>query len=82
MTIDHIIQEIRTAREQRGLSQAELADAAGISLRTYQRFESGEPGARIDTLVRVLNVIGRTISTAARVRPTLEELESIYGENT
>lgn len=33
---------LRLRREEIGLSQQEVADAAGITLRQYQRFESGE----------------------------------------
>lgn len=33
---------LRYRREEFGMSQQQVADAAGISLRQYQRFESGE----------------------------------------
>ena len=33
---------LRYRREQMGMSQAEVAEKAGIALRQYQRFESGE----------------------------------------
>lgn len=33
---------LRYRREEFGMSQQQVADAAGITLRQYQRFESGE----------------------------------------
>lgn len=33
---------LRYRREEYGMSQQQVADAAGITLRQYQRFESGE----------------------------------------
>lgn len=35
---------LRYRREEFGMSQQQVADAAGITLRQYQRFESGERG--------------------------------------
>ncbi len=44
---------IERLRLSRNITQAELADDAGISERTLRRLESGA-GATLDTLVRVL----------------------------
>jgi transcriptional regulator with XRE-family HTH domain len=46
--------EIRRARVARRLSQPEAARELGVSLRTYQRWESGEPdgfAARFDRIL-------------------------------
>lgn len=82
--MDHllpILQEIKAARLGKGLTQEEFARAAGIPWRTYQRMESGDPGARIDNLLRALNALGLTIKTASRGRPTLDELSELYGND-
>ena len=76
-----ILQDIKAARLAKGLSQQEFARAAGISWRTYQRLESGDPGARIDNLFRALNALGLTIKAASRGRPTLDELSELYGND-
>ncbi len=76
-----ILLEIKAARLAKSLTQEELARAAGIPRRTYQRLESGDPGTRIDTLFRALNALGLTIKTASRGRPTLGELSELYGND-
>jgi len=63
---DAILHEIgsrlATARLAQNLTQAALADEAGISKRTVERLESGEVAARLSGLVRVcraLNMVDR-----------------------
>ena len=63
---DAILREIgsrlATVRLAQNLTQAALADEAGISKRTVERLESGEVAARLSGLVRVcraLNMVDR-----------------------
>lgn len=51
-----IIQMIKEKGIKMGMSQKEVARAAGISLSTYQRLERGK-NVRCDTLVRVMEVL-------------------------
>jgi len=47
-------------RQQRGLTQAQLADAAEVSIKTLQKYESGERSiqrARTDTVLRLAEVL-------------------------
>ena len=44
---------LREQRARKGLSQEELAEQAGLSLRTIQRIENGETAPRGDTLKRI-----------------------------
>ena len=47
-------------RQQKGLTQAQLADAAEVSLKTLQKYESGERSiqrARTDTVLRIAGVL-------------------------
>lgn len=47
-------------RRERGLTQAQLADAAAVSLKTLQKYESGERSiqrARTDTVLRIAGVL-------------------------
>ena len=44
---------VKEIRAKRGLSQEQLAEASGLSLRTIQRIENGETLPRGDTLVRL-----------------------------
>ena len=74
-----IVSEIIATRLARKLSQSALAKQAGIPLRTYQRLESDAGGAKLETLMRALDTLGLTIKTASKRRPTLDELDELYG---
>lgn len=79
MTPSNIIGEIWAVRIQRRLTQQDLARLAGVPLRTFQRLEAGDRGSRLDTLLRTLDALGLTIKTASKRRPTLDELNEVYG---
>lgn len=49
---------IRTARQARGLSQADLAERARISLPTLSRLERGHPGIAMWAWLGVMEVLG------------------------
>lgn len=49
---------IRTARQARGLSQADLAERARISLPTLSRLEGGHPGIALWAWLNVMEVLG------------------------
>lgn len=44
-------------RKRLGLTQAEVAEAAGLSDRTYADIERGSVNMRIETILRVCNVL-------------------------
>lgn len=52
----------RARRVELGLRQRELAELAGVSERLIREIERGKPGLRLDTLLRVLNVLGFQLS--------------------
>jgi transcriptional regulator with XRE-family HTH domain len=45
-------------RRLRGLTQAQVADRAGVSRGTVIRLERGDGGVSIETLIRVLRALG------------------------
>jgi transcriptional regulator with XRE-family HTH domain len=51
-------EDLVTWRKLRGLTQAQLADRAGIARDTLSRLESGEGGVSLDTLLRTLRALG------------------------
>lgn len=79
MTFQNTIADIKAARSQKNLTQADMARLAGIPLRTYQRLESGDRGAKLDTLLRVLDTLGLSLTTMSKRRPALDELNALYG---
>ena len=64
--------KVKTLRTSKGLSQEELAQQAGISLRTVQRIENDETEPRGDTLIRlsaVLNITPEELVEAEKPEP-------------
>jgi len=51
--MENNMEKIKTLRQRHGLSQEELAERSGLSLRTIQRIENGETEPRGDSLKRV-----------------------------
>ena len=49
---------IRRERVRRGLTQAQLAEAADLALRNIQRIEAGEINILVTTLVRIQAALG------------------------
>ena len=62
MTDDALLEELGArvagARIERNLSQAVLAERAGLSKRTVERLEAGAVGAQLSSFVRVCRVLG------------------------
>ncbi len=58
-----IASNIRAARLLADLLQTQVAEAMGVSERTYQRWESGECTPDVPTLRRLAGVLGVTVST-------------------
>lgn len=67
-TADDIAHEIRDRRRTLGISQTELADLAGVSVRVVSSVENGKPTARLDTILPLLDVLG--LDLTIRVRNT------------
>ena len=53
-----LAEDIAAWRKLRGLTQAQLADRAGIGRATLARFEQGEGGISLESLLRVLRALG------------------------
>lgn len=57
-----LIGKLIEAREQKGLSQKELADLAGVKQPAIARLESMKTTPQIDTLFKVLKPLGYTLA--------------------
>jgi transcriptional regulator with XRE-family HTH domain len=64
---------LRTARQQQGWSQQQLADFAGVSLSTIERAERGEP-IRVDNLERICSCLEKTPEQLG-LMPSYEEVK-------
>lgn len=49
--------KLLTIRKRSGLTQAEVAEAAGLSDRTYADIERGTVNMRIETILRICNAL-------------------------
>lgn len=55
-------QAVRTARKQLGLTQPQLALAAGVGVRFIVELEAGKPTLRFENILRVLQSLGWTLT--------------------
>jgi HTH-type transcriptional regulator/antitoxin HipB len=59
---------IRWERTRRQMSQSELADLAGTGQKTISQIENGNGGAKLETVFRLLAVLGMDIQIVPRGR--------------
>ena len=55
-------QAARAARKQLGLTQPQLALAAGVGVRFIVELEAGKPTLRLENILRVLHALGGTLA--------------------
>jgi transcriptional regulator with XRE-family HTH domain len=53
-----LAEDVAAWRKLRGLTQVQLADRAGIGRATLARFEQGDGGISLESLLRVLRALG------------------------
>lgn len=58
----HTGRRIAKAREEAGLRQVDLAQAVGVSETAVQKWESGENEPRTRNLMRIAEVLGRSVA--------------------
>jgi transcriptional regulator with XRE-family HTH domain len=69
---------LAAARLARNLTQAALADEAGVSKRTVERLESGEVAARLSGLVRICRALDMVDRLDALLpSPTVSPVEQL-----
>ena len=59
---DRIAAEVVMARSEAGLSQSGLESASGVSQPVIARLERGETAPQVDTLLKVLAPLGKTLA--------------------
>ena len=67
--------KLLTIRKRCGMTQAEVAEAAGLSDRTYADIERGTVNMRIETILRICNALHITPDAILTEERTSEELE-------
>ena len=51
-----------TAREEKGISQEELAKLSGVELHAIRRYESGKGGISLDTADKLCKALGKAFA--------------------
>ncbi|MCL2410318.1 MAG: helix-turn-helix domain-containing protein [Treponema sp.] len=59
-----VISELIKARQERGLSQRELEQLSGVRQPIISRIEAGAVSPQIDTLMKILEPLGKTLVIA------------------
>ncbi len=57
---------VRQRRKQLGLTQAEVAELAGLAVRTVHAVEAGKSTLRLDALLAVVDVVGLQLQLTRR----------------
>ena len=60
-TVGHLGMEIRRLRQDADLTQADLAQLAGVSRRWLSQVERGHPGGEIANLMKVARALGLSL---------------------
>ena len=64
---------IRDSRKDCGLTQQELAEQAGLSIKTVQDIEAGKKNATYETLAALITRLGITANSIFRVDEPIDE---------
>ena len=69
---------IRRIRKQRGLSQKQLGEKAGLRQETISLIETGNPATRIDTALAVLAALDLEFRVGPRGKVSAADIEDIF----
>lgn len=80
-SLERLGQRLRRARLRRNLTQADVAERAGINRKVVVALEAGAAGTGIGALVKVLAVMGypERIADLLESDPIGEDLEEVFG---
>lgn len=66
--MEEIIQQIQARRESLKISQQDLAEMSGVSLRTINAFESRKANPSLEILLKMLAPLGLKLTLSERVK--------------
>ena len=66
--IQTIGKQIQERRKLLKITQGDLSEISGVSLRTIKALEKGEVNPTVEILIRVLEPLGLTLTTSERVK--------------
>ena len=74
---DQLGAHIKHVRQERGLSQSQLANLAGTRQEMVSIIERGHNGAKISTLLDLLQALDLNLTLASRPKPAATEVMDI-----
>lgn len=77
-TPEQIGAAVRRARKTHGWSQSVLGERAGLRQETISLIETGNPAAKLETLLAVLAALDLEFRIAPRAKATSADLEEIF----
>lgn len=69
---------IRRARKRRGWNQTQLGDKAGLRQETISLIESGNPAAKLETILAVLAALDLEFRIVPRSKGRLADIAAIF----
>ena len=68
-----LMHELATARHERGISQRKLEEMSGVKQPVIARMENGANSPQLDTVLKVLGALGKTLAIVPLERKTAEK---------
>ncbi|MCP3460429.1 MULTISPECIES: helix-turn-helix transcriptional regulator [unclassified Bradyrhizobium] len=69
---------VRRARKKRDLSQTQLGDRAGVRQETISLIETGNPAARLETILVVLAALDLEFRIVTRGKASPADIEDVF----
>ncbi|MCA9404667.1 MAG: helix-turn-helix domain-containing protein [Candidatus Omnitrophica bacterium] len=69
---------VRRARKKHGLSQKQLGDKAGLRQETISLIETGNPAAKLETILAILAALDLEFRIVRRSKGDVTALEEIF----
>jgi HTH-type transcriptional regulator/antitoxin HipB len=69
---------IQRHRRDRGLSQSELADLAGLRQEMVSKIESGQPGSRLSSIYALLAALDLEMTVQPRTKSAQDDIADIF----
>lgn len=78
--VRRVADHVATWRKLRNLTQAQLADRAGVSRSTVQNLEGGDGGVSLENLLRILRALGQMEQLSAALDPYVSDVGRLRSE--
>ena len=69
---------VRRARKKQGLSQSQLGDKAGLRQETISLIETGNPAAKLQTILGILAALDLELRIVPRSKGQAADIEEIF----